>query len=43
MVAPSTMLYTEGDLINREGEEKLDEVGMMILMDADNKWPSSEK
>jgi transitional endoplasmic reticulum ATPase len=27
IVAPSTMLFTEGDPINREDEEKLDEVG----------------
>lgn len=27
IVAPNTMLYTEGDPINREDEEKLDEVG----------------
>jgi transitional endoplasmic reticulum ATPase len=27
IVAPSTMLYTEGDPINREDEEKLDDVG----------------
>lgn len=27
IVAPNTMLYTEGEAINREDEEKLDEVG----------------
>ncbi len=27
IVAPSTMLYDEGEPINREDEEKLDEVG----------------